>query len=127
MSLENKYKHNDSKLTPVNRTNASNIPAGQYNVKKTNNQNGFYPPSNPLLTDLENKAIVQTLNQWDGKKNYLSQFIGAPKIKLRKNRKPKSTIPPQTQVDNIVNKAASGDIPSNFSSEQLKDNLQFPK
>lgn len=116
MSLENKYKHNDSKLTPVNRTNASNIPGGQYNVTKNNNQNGFYPPMNPLLTNLENKFIVQTLNKWDEKKKYLSQFIGSPKTKLRKNRPQTSSTPPQTQVDSMINKTISGNVPDNFKS-----------
>lgn len=114
MSLENKYNQNDSNLTPVNRTNASNIPGGQYNVVKSNNQNGFYPPINPLLTNLDNKSIVQTLSKWDEKKKYLSQFIGAPKIKLRKNRSQTQSTTPQSEVDSMLNKTMSGGVPDNF-------------
>ena len=119
MSLENKYKHNDSKLTPVNRTNASNIPGGQYNVAKNNNQNGFYPPSNPLLTNLDNKFIVQTLNNWDEKKKYLSQFIGTPKINLKKNNPSPKQTSPQSEVDSMLNKTMSGGVPDNFKRPDI--------
>jgi hypothetical protein len=74
MSLKNKFQTQNSKYSPVVRTNAPNIPGGQYvNIKASNLHDSEYSIGGPIK-DLNGKIVDNTLNQWRDKKPYMSQF-----------------------------------------------------
>ena len=74
MSLKNKFQTQHSKYSPVIRTNAPNIPGGQYvNIKASNLNDSEYSIGGPIK-DLNGKIVNNTLNQWRDKKPYISQF-----------------------------------------------------
>lgn len=127
MSLENKLNNNDTRLKPTVRTNSTNIPGGTYNIPKASNIHGTNNYNSGVLKNLKGDTIKQILSPYDEKNTYLTQYIGTPKEKTKNILRRKQPIPPQTQVDDMINKTISGNIPSSFSSEQLKDNLQSPK
>jgi hypothetical protein len=74
MSLKDKLSTQGSNYNPVVRTNAYNIPGGQYvNIKATNLNDSEYSIGGPIK-NLKGNIVNNTLNQWDENLPYLSQF-----------------------------------------------------
>lgn len=72
-NLKDKLERNETKLNPVVRTNAYNIPGGSFNVPKAGNKFGWDTPNGPLRNQ-EDVIVNLRVNPNTASNPYLSQF-----------------------------------------------------
>ncbi len=122
MSLEKKLKQNNTNLNPVVRTNAYNIPGGNYNLPKASNTYGVFQPSGPLKY-LDEKIVVNQLNSWDNNNTYLEGIKASSTINIPSIISTNASPPTQTKVDELLGSLKnSKDKAINSFKNKLKSN-----
>jgi hypothetical protein len=118
MGLKEKFEKNSSAYNPTVRTNAENIPGGTYTNSVSGNLHGYnLINKGAVLRDLDDKIIINTLNQWSEKDKYLNSMT-PPKLFLDLEKARKATTPQPNNISpealNLSGKVPIPNLPSNI-------------
>ena len=118
MGLKDKFEKESSKYDPTVRTNADNIPGGTYPNSVSGNLHGFTQINKgAVLRDLDDKIIINTLNQWSANDKYINSLTPSKRSpEIEKARKATTPQPNNTSPEalNLSGKIPIPNLPSDI-------------